>query len=269
MQKTSSALLILSTAVSLILSACNALPNLPPASAPFPTATPTANPTATPTANSGPITIKLQLDALKQGFEIKSTVQLHVYPCSSSGYPTDNPVLSPCVTGQKPLYEQSVIAQATPTTLEIQVPGLKIGDTVELSGSGHDRGQCNNIGGRKAFKITANTVEVTDFPWATTDRGCIFKASVQGKILDQNQRPVENAKIEAKSLNGAITYQETVTSDAEGRYQLKNVPENVEVEIAVSKSGYQSQSQKKAFQPGQEKPPLTVSDVDIVLPSNS
>lgn len=267
------ALSLLTSVFALCLTSCSA-PTLPiPQSSPTPSpAQQSSSPSSSPSASPSPAFIYLVLPLATEaiGFGLKSPIVFSIAACSTLGEANlETPALKPCASGEKNLLEKTVISETVQGAVIFKVPGLKIGDTIEVSGSGHDRGQCNQISGRKTFKIEEAVVQLNGFLWATTDLGCVFKATVMGKILDRKQLPIANAKIEAKSLNASVAYQETVVADAEGRYQLKNVPENVAVEIAVSKSGYLTQIQKKVILPGKNEPPQTVSDVDFILPSDS
>lgn len=57
------------------------------------------------------------------------------------------------------------------------------------------------------------------------------ETTLKGKILDENEKPLENVNINIKKIN------QTTQTDSEGKYFFKNIPVG-EYEIEYSKSGY-------------------------------
>lgn len=73
-------------------------------------------------------------------------------------------------------------------------------------------------------------------PAATSDISVIEKSSMNGKVFDGSQKPVDGARVVARSLNNAVPYEaETVT--AGGTYAFNNLPSGVQIEIVVEKPG--------------------------------
>jgi hypothetical protein len=76
----------------------------------------------------------------------------------------------------------------------------------------------------------------TPLPAATSDISVIERSSMNGKVFDGSQKPVDGARVVARSLNNAVPYEaETVT--AGGTYAFNNLPSGVQIEIVVEKPG--------------------------------
>lgn len=76
----------------------------------------------------------------------------------------------------------------------------------------------------------------TPLPAATSDTSVIEKSTMNGKVFDGSQKPVDGARVVARSLSSAVPYEaETVT--AGGTYAFNNMPSGVQIEIVVEKPG--------------------------------
>lgn len=70
---------------------------------------------------------------------------------------------------------------------------------------------------------------------------------VSGMVYDEKGASVEGAQVTIKSLNAAAPYQATTTTSA-GSWVVNNVPEGVNVEIAVTKGGWTTRKRVGSFQ---------------------
>jgi len=199
----------------------------------------------------GPDALVLQIpfSSSALGFDAASKLTLQVYNCTLTAAAADSSIKA-CAPGSKPIYTADLPVADIPDPLSMRLPGVKVGDTVEFSGSGHDRGNCNPItAAPQRVKITANPQLWKELKWQTTDKSCILKLKLSGKVTDNNQQPLALVQIEARSLDGSVAYTQTTETQVDGSYHFNDVPQGVPIEFKLNKRGYIPKTFSASFMP--------------------
>ncbi len=183
------------------------------------------------------------------GFDAASKLTIKVYNCTNTATAADSSIKA-CASGEKPIYSADLPVEELADPLQIQLPGVKVGETVEFSGSGHDRGNCNPItAAPQRVKITESPLLWKELKWQTTDKTCILKLKLSGKVTDTNQQPLALVQVEARSGDSNTAYAQTTETQVDGSYSLNDVPQGIPIEIKVSKRGYLPKNFSASFLP--------------------
>lgn len=208
---------------------------------------PAPPPAAAPKAETLNLNIPFSSTAL--GLDPASTLTLNVFNCSNTT-PPSHPALKNCAPDAKPVYRAELPVQSLSDPLSIPLTGLKVGDTLEFSASGHDRGNCNQItAGPQGITLSASPLLWRELKWQSTDRNCQLKLTVSGKVTDASQQPLALVQIEARSRDSSVVYSQKTETLVDGSYRLQEVPQGIPIEIRLSKRGYLTQTLNASFVP--------------------
>jgi hypothetical protein len=200
---------------------------------------------------AGPGTVNLQIpfSSVALGFDAASKLTIQVYNCTNTATAADSSIKA-CAPGAKPVYSAELPVAGIQDPLQLSLPGVKVGETVEFSGSGHDRGNCNPItAAPQRVKITESPLLWKDLKWQTTDKSCILKLKLSGKVTDTNQQPLALVQIEARSRDSNTAYAQTTETRVDGSFDLSDVPQGIPIEIKISKRGYLPKNFSASFLP--------------------
>ncbi len=214
----------------------------------------------------GPAAVNLQIpfSSAALGFDSASKLTIQVYNCTNIPTAADSSIKA-CAPGSKPIYSADLPVQEIADPLQMRLPGVKVGETVEFSGSGHDRGNCNPItAAPQRVKITESPLLWKELKWQTTDKTCILKLKLSGKVTDTNQQPLALVQIEARSRDSNTAYAQTTETQVDGSYSLNDVPQGIPIEIKVSKRGYLPKIFSASFLPTNFNQ-TEVKDLDFAL----
>jgi hypothetical protein len=212
--------------------------------------TPRPSGSATPAVAATGLALQIPINVSQIGFAIASKVQIELRNCSTTDSSNSGtPALKPCTPESVPLFSQAFEVDNIKEAININLKDAKVGDVLEFKGSGHDRGNCNNITSTQRLTLTEIPFTLKNINWISTDLACIFKLTLSGKILDTAGQPIFQAQIEALSQNSAVPYQQKTSSNSDGSYELIDLPEGIVIEIKVSKSGYLLNTLKGSFTP--------------------
>jgi hypothetical protein len=214
----------------------------------------------------GPAAVNLQIpfSSAALGFDSASKLSIKVYNCTNTPTAADSSIKA-CVPGSKPIYSADLPVQEIADPLQMGLPGVKVGETVEFSGSGHDRGNCNPItAAPQRVKITESPLLWKELKWQTTDKTCILKLKLSGKVTDTSQQPLALVQIEARSRDSNTAYAQNTETQVDGSYSLTDVPQGIPIEIKVSKRGYLTKTFSASFLPTNFNQ-TEVKDLDFAL----
>ncbi len=76
------------------------------------------------------------------------------------------------------------------------------------------------------------------------------KLAVGGTVYDEAGSQVVGATVKAKSLDQRAAFEGTATTDGDGRWSIKDVPEGANVEITATKAGFTTRRRVAAFTAG-------------------
>lgn len=182
--------------------------------------------------------LQIPFNSMALGFDSASKLTIQVYNCTNTASAADSSIKA-CPAGSLPIYTADLPVADIPDPLSLSLPGVKMGDTVEFSGTGHDRGNCNPISAApQRVKITASPLLWKELKWQTTDKTCILKLTLSGKVTDIGQQPLALVQIEARSLDSSAVYSQTTETQVDGSYRLNNVPQGIPIELKITKRNY-------------------------------
>ncbi|MBT9548468.1 MAG: carboxypeptidase regulatory-like domain-containing protein [Candidatus Sericytochromatia bacterium] len=199
---------------------------------------------------AGPGTVlQIPFSSTALGFDAASKLTIQVYNCTNTATAADSSIKA-CAPGAKPVYSAELPVAGIQDPLQLSLPGVKVGETVEFSGSGHDRGNCNPItAAPQRVKITESPLLWKELKWQTTDKICILKLKLSGKVTDTNQQPLALVQIEARSRDSNTAYAQTTETQVDGSFSLSDVPQGIPIEIKISKRGYLPKNFSASFLP--------------------
>lgn len=90
------------------------------------------------------------------------------------------------------------------------------------------------------FNFSLSPLTPTPTPTPTSDISVIEATSFHGRVFGDGNELLSGVTVVAKSLNSSVPFEATTTTATNGKYDFKNAPTGVQIEITASRNGLTS-----------------------------